>query len=308
MRYESLLHAIGHTPLVRVPFDVPPRIYAKLEYISPGGSIKDRSAYFMVQQAEKEGVLQPGGTIIEASSGNQGGNQGIAAAMIGAAKGYKVIITTTEKVSKEKWDTLTAYGAEVVICKPTLDLHDPEGYYEVARRIHEQTPNSLFMAQYFNQNNPLGHYYSLGPEIWDQTGGQLTHFIGAVGSCGTVGGAGRYIKERNPNVAVVGVDSATSYRSTGGNPKPYKLEGIGVDSDSPLLEQAPIDEIIGVHDDDVFPIMKRLAREYGFLVGPSSGAVAYAAYEYAKNLSPDDFVVIVFGDSGRAYLTKGFYN
>lgn len=304
MRYESLLHAIGHTPLVRVPFDVPPKIYAKLEYISPGGSIKDRSAYFMVQQAEKEGALRPGGTIIEASSGNQG----IAAAMIGAAKGYKVIITTTEKVSKEKWDTLKAYGAEVVICKPTLDLHDPEGYYEVARRIQEETPNSLFMAQYFNMNNLKGHYYSLGPEIWDQTGGQLTHFIGAVGSCGTVGGASTYLKERNPNIKTVGVDSATSYRSTNGNPKPYKLEGIGVDSDSPLLENAPIDEIIGVQDADVFPLMKRLARDYGFLVGPSSGAVAYVAYEYAKQLSSDDYLVIMFGDSGRAYLTKGFYD
>ncbi len=304
MRYENLLHAIGHTPLVRVPFDVPPRVYAKLEYISPGGSIKDRSAYFMVQQAEKEGLLRPGGTIIEASSGNQG----IAAAMIGAVKGYKVIITTTEKVSKEKWDTLKAYGAEMVMCKQTLDLGDPEGYFEVARRIHEQTPNSLFMAQYFNKKNPQGHYYSLGPEVWDQTGGQLTHFIAAMGSCGTVGGAGKYLKELNPNVTVVGVDSALSYRSTGGNPKPNKLEGIGVSSDSPLLDEAPVDEIITVQDDDALSIMKRLAREYGFLVGLSSGAVAHAVYEYAKKLSPDDYVVVVFADSGRAYLTKGFYN
>lgn len=303
MKYESVIHAIGNTPLVRIPFDTPPRIYAKLEYLNPAGSIKDRSAAFMIEQAERSGKLKPGGTLIEASSGNQG----IATAMIGAAKGYKVIITVSEKVSAEKKATLIAYGAQLVICKPTNELDDPEGYYATAVRIHKETPNSFMIAQYFNPDNPRAHYFSFGPEIWRQTSGELTHFIGATGSCGTVTGAGKFLKERNPAITIVGVDAANSFYFTKGNPKPYKMEGLGIDYDSPHLKGAAIDEFIGVTDEEAVAMLKKLARHYGFLVGPSSGAVAHAAYEYSKKLKPSDMVVIVLGDSGRAYLSKNFY-
>ncbi len=242
MKYESLVHAIGHTPLVAVNFGTPPRIYAKLEYLNPAGSIKDRSAAFMIAEAERTGKLKPGGTIIEASSGNQG----IATAMIGAIKGYNVVITVSEKVSQEKQATLAAYGARVVPCKPTEKLDDPVGYYATAVRIHKETPNSFMIAQYFNPDNPRSHYYGLGPEVWNQTDGLITHFIGAVGSCGTMSGTGKYLKERNSAITVVGVDAANSYLHTKGNPKPYKLEGLGVDFDSPHLVEACIDTFIGV--------------------------------------------------------------
>lgn len=304
MKYESLLHVIGNTPLVRVKFDTPPKIYAKLEYLNPAGSIKDRSALFMVEEAERTGKLKPGGTIIEASSGNQG----IATALIGALKGYKVIITVSEKISKEKQDTLKAYGAELVVCKPTGELDDPEGYYQRAVNIAKETPNSFMLAQYFNKENARSHYYGIGPEIWNQTHGEITHFIGAVGSGGTVCGAATYLKERNPNIQIVGVDAATSYRATKGHPKPYKLEGLGVDYDSPHIAAAPIDEYINVTDEDAIAMLKKMARHHGLLVGPSSGAVAWAAYEYTKKLKPNDLVVIILGDSGRAYLTKNFFS
>lgn len=300
---ESLLGAIGNTPLVQIKFDSPARVYAKLEYLNPGGSIKDRAALYMIEEAEKTGLLKPGGTIIEASSGNQG----IAAALIGAIKGYKVIITVSEKVSKEKQATLQAYGAQLIPCKPTSLLTDPEGYHATAVRIHEKTPGSFMLNQYFNPTNSLAHYGSLGPEIWEQTEGKITHFMAATGTGGTVSGAGRYLKEKKPSIQVIGVDAATSFRSTQGNPQPYKLEGIGVDFEGPLLDPAVIDEFFPVTDKDAIAMLKELARHYGLLVGPSSGAVSYAAQEYAKKLTKDDVLVIIFGDSGRAYLTKNFY-
>ena len=299
----NLLDTIGNTPLVKLNFDGPAAVYAKLEYLNPGGSIKDRSALFMIEEAERTGLLKPGGTIIEASSGNQG----IAAAMIGAIKGYKVIITVSEKVSKEKKDTLAAYGVEVVICKATSLLKDPEGYHATAVAIHEKTPNSFMLNQYFNSTNCQAHYASLGPEIWNQAGHSMTHFIAATGTGGTISGTGKYLKEQNPDIHVVGVDAATSYRSTKGNPTPYKLEGIGVDFDGPLLDPLVIDEYIGVTDKDAIAMLQTLARKHGILVGPSSGAVAFAAQEYARTLTEKDTLVIVFGDSGRAYLTKNFY-
>jgi cystathionine beta-synthase len=203
MMHDNLLHAIGNTPLVKIDFGTPAHIYAKLEYLNPGGSIKDRSALFMIEKAEKNGWLKPGGTIIEASSGNQG----IASAMIGAIKGYNVIITVSEKVSKEKRDTLTAYGVKVITCKPTALLTDPESYHSEAVRIHKATPNSYMLNQYFNLDNGLSHYSWLGPEIWQQTAGSVTHLAGGVGSGGTVCGTGRFLKEKNPQVKVLGVDS-----------------------------------------------------------------------------------------------------
>ncbi len=301
---DSLLHLIGKTPLVKVDFGTPPTIYAKLEAFNPGGSIKDRAALFMIEEAERTGKLKPGGTIIEASSGNQG----IAAAMIGAIKGYKVIITVSEKVSAEKRATLRAYGAEVITCKPTTFLEEPESYHTKALEIHRATPNSYMLNQYFNADNARAHYYSLGPDIWQQTKGTITHFCGAVGSGGTVSGAGKYLKEQNSHVRVLAVDAATSFRSTHGNPQPYKIEGMGVDFVAPLLDEKTIDQFLLAHDDASIAMLKELAHNHGLLVGPASGAVAHCVREYSKQLSSNDVVVMLFGDSGRAYLTKNFYS
>ncbi len=303
MMHASVLQAIGNTPLVQLNFNAPCKIYAKLEYLNPGGSVKDRSSLFMIEEAERLGLLQPGGTLIDASSGNQG----IATAMIGAAKGYKVIITFPEKNSKEKLETLKAYGAQVVICPATSFLEDPNSYHSQAVKIHQATPNSFMPNQYFNLANAQAHYRSLGPEIWKQTEGKITHFIAAAGTGGTISGAGKYLKEQNPAIKIIAVDSINSYRSTKGHPQPYKLEGIGVDFDSPVLNYSVIDDFFLAKDDDSLAMLQKLARTQGLLTGPSSGAVAYAAQEYCKNLQSTDLAVIIFGDSGRAYLTKNFY-
>ncbi len=303
MMYTSVLHAIGNTPLVKINLSSPASIYAKLEYLNPGGSVKDRSSLYMIEEAERLGLLQPGGTLIDASSGNQG----IATAMIGAAKGYKVIITFPEKNSKEKLETLKAYGAQVVICPATSFLEDPASYHSQAIRIQKETPNSFMPNQYFNLSNAQAHYASLGPEIWKQTQGKITHFIAAAGTGGTVSGAGRFLKEQNPNIKVIAVDSNNSYRSTNGHPQPYALEGIGVDFNSPVLNYDVIDEFFLAPDAESIAMLQYLARNQGLLVGPSSGAVAYAAQQYCKNLQPTDCAVVILGDSGRAYLTKNFY-
>ena len=301
--HTTLLHAIGNTPLAKINFNSPATIYAKLEYLNPGGSVKDRSALFMIEQAEKNNILQPGGTLIEASSGNQG----IATALIGAVKNYKVIITVFEKASHEKIQTLKAYGAQVITCPLTPLVSDPQSYHSQAILLHKQTPNSFMLNQYYNIANAQAHYSLLGPEIWRQTAGKITHFIAAAGTGGTVSGAGKYLKEQNPTIRVIAVDAQNSYRSTNGNPQPYKLEGIGVDFVSPVLDTAVIDEFFCVSDEQVIPILKSMAAQHGFLIGPSSGAVAYAAQEYSKKLGPHDLAVVIFGDSGRAYLTKNFY-
>ncbi len=304
MIYEHVYDAIGNTPLIHVPFDFNAPLYAKLEYLNPGGSIKDRSAYYMVCQAEKSGILAPGGTIIDASSGNHG----ISLAMIGAIKGYKVIITTTEKFAEEKKQAILAYGAQIVMCPAVPFLDDPRSYHSVAQRLHKEIPNSFLANQYYNTENREGHYHSLGPEIWNQTEGKITHYFAAAGTGGTISGAGRYLKEKNKNIKVIALDSDMSYRSTNGCPKPYKIEGIGIDFDTPVLDYSVIDEFVTVSDDNALPMLKTLARSSGILVGPSSAAVAYGAQEYArKNMNSSDFGVIIFGDSGRAYLTKNYY-
>jgi cystathionine beta-synthase len=303
MHYKTVLESIGNTPLVKVNFGTPPCVLAKLDYLNPGGSIKDRSALYMIEEAERQGLLKPGGTLIDASSGNQG----IATAMIGALKKYKVIITVSEKISKEKLQTIKAYGAEVVMCPSTAYLEDPTSYHSKAVEIHKKTPNSFMPNQYFNLANSRAHYLSLGPEIWKQTNGTVTHILGAVGTGGHVSGLGKYLKEKNPNIKVVALDSINSWRATNGNPKPYKIEGIGVDFASPVLDYSIIDEFIGVSDEDGLGMLKEMARTHGLLIGPSSGAVAWAGKEYSKKLSPDAVVIMLFGDSGRAYLTKDFY-
>ena len=301
--YNNVTESIGNTPLVKVNLDTPAQIYAKLEYLNPSGSIKDRSALYMIEHAQKEGKLKPGGTIIDASSGNHG----IAVAMIGALKGYKVIITVSEKISQEKLQAIKAYGAEVIICPSTKFIDDPQNYHTVAFKLHKETPNSFMPNQYFNVTNSEGHYKSLGPEIWKQTDGKITHFFAGAGTGGTVSGAGKYLKEKNPKIKVLAIDSNNSFYSTDGNPKPYKVEGIGIDFVSPVLDHNIIDEIIPVSDENALNLIKYLANKRGILAGPSSGAVAYAAQTYCKNLKNDALAVAIFGDSGRAYLTKNYY-
>jgi cystathionine beta-synthase len=303
MMHQSLLSAIGNTPLVKIPCDSAGTVYAKLEYLNPGGSVKDRSALFMIEHAEKTGLLKPGGTIVDASSGNHG----VAVAMIGAAKGYKVIITMSEKSSQEKLQTIKAYGAHVIVCPVTDFIDDPRSYHSQAVAIHHNTPNSFMPNQYFNPVNAVAHYSLLGPEIWRQTNGTITHFVAAAGTTGTVSGVGKFLKEQNPDIKVIALDAATSFRSTKGNPKPYKVEGMGVDFETPVLNQAVIDEFMPVQDEPALNMLKTMARQYGLLVGPTSGAVAYGGLTRAKELNENDVMVMIFGDSGRAYLTKNFY-
>ncbi len=303
MIYKDLISSIGNTPLVKVPFSSPASIYAKLEYFNPGGSLKDRSALYMIEHAEKTGQLKPGGTIIEASSGNQG----ISISMIGAAKGYDVIITVNEKISPEKTATMKSYGAKIAMCPVTKFTEDYDNYHTTALRIQAETPNSFMPNQFFSPINAEGHYHMLGKEIWEQTEGKVTHLFAAAGTGGTISGAGKYLKEKNPAVKVIGLDSENSFYSTNGNPKPYELQGFGIDFDnSPVLNHDFIDEIMGVGDEESFEMLRWLSK-HSFLVGPSSGAIALGVKKYLNNLTSDDFVVMVFGDSGRAYLTKGYY-
>lgn len=300
--FESLLEVIGNTPLVKINLDTEAQVYAKLDYLNPGGSIKDRSALFMIEEAEKNGQLQTGGTIIESSSGNQG----VACAMIGAIKGYKVIITASPAMSEEKVKTIKAYGAEVIHC-PAVPIHDPESRHSKAVELLKKTPNSFMPNQYFNPSNPRAHYSVLGPEIWEQTQGKITHFFAAAGTGGTISGVGKFLKEKNPNIKIIAVDVDTSFHSTDGNPKPYRMEGIGIDFKTDCLNEAVIDEFIQVSDEQGLGILPVMARKYGLLVGTGSGAVSFAVQSYLNKLKKEDVVVMFFGDSGRAYLSKNYY-
>lgn len=301
--FDNVTKAVGNTPLVKMNVNTPAPIYAKLEYLNPSGSIKDRSALYMIEQAEKNGTLQPGGTVIDASSGNHG----VAVAMIGALKGYKVIITVSEKISTEKLQAIRAYGAKTIMCPATKFIDNPQNYHAVAVKLQKETPNSFMPNQYFNVTNAEGHYASLGPEIWQQTNGKITHFFAGAGTGGTVCGAGKYLKEQNPQIKVIAIDSNNSYYSTNGNPQPYKVEGIGIDFVSPVLNHDIIDQIVPVSDSEALSMVKEMANNHGLLGGPSSGAVAHAAYTYCMNLTDNDLAVAIFGDSGRAYLTKNYY-
>jgi len=301
MHYKSLLETIGNTPLVKLNLKTNASVYAKLEHLNPSGSLKDRSALHMIEQAEKDGLLKPGGTIVDASSGNYG----ISLAMIGAIKGYEVIVCVPDRTSMEKQQTIRAYGARLVVCPDTADIDDPSGYHTKAEKLHRDIPGSFMPNQYSNPANARGHYQSMGPEIWKQTNGKVTHFIAGAGTCGSLVGAGRYLKEQNPNIKVIGVDSPNSFRSTKGNPKPYNIEGIGVDLDSELLDYSVIDDFIEISDKDAFSFTPHLASR-GIMGGLTSGAVACAIEKYSEHLTENDYVVTIFGDSGRSYLSKAF--
>lgn len=303
MLVKHIFQAIGNTPLVELPIPKG-RLFAKLEYLNPGGSIKDRSALFMIEHAEKSGLLMPGTTIIDASSGNQG----IATAMVGAAKGYRVIICVPDKISNEKLQTIRAYGAEVRIFPATTFLEDPASYHSQAVALHKNTPFSFMPNQYYSSINALAHYTLLGPEIWQQTQGKISHFFAAAGTGGTVSGAGRFLKEQDKRIKVIAMDSIHSYMATRGKPKPYTIDGMGLDFSSPVFDETVIDETILVKDEQALPLLKKLAHTFGILVGPSSAAVAYASISYAdKHFTNQDLGIMIFGDSGRAYLSKHSY-
>ena len=300
--YSSIYEAIGNTPLINIPYlNIP--IYAKLESCNPGGSIKDRTALYMIEKAEQKGLLRPGGIIIEASSGNQGAS----AAMIGNCKGYKTIVTMSEKVSNEKQSVFKAYNAEIILCKPSADFNDEAHYYQVAKKIASNAENAYFLNQYFNIDNADAHFYGVAPELNTQIGDKMTYVFVAMGSGGTAHGISRYMKLHNTKVRVIGVDSENSYVATQGNPKPYYLDGMGIDYESPFYDKSLFFDIVNVSDKEAHQALRMLSRRYGILVGPASGGVMAAIIKYQNKFTDNDLVATIFTDSGRFYLSKNYY-
>lgn len=300
---ESILDLVGNTPLVRLPKmtqDLQATVLAKLEQLNPGGSVKDRIGLAMVEDAERRGLLRPGGTIVEPTSGNTG--HGLA--MIAAIRGYKTVFVAPDKVAPEKITLLRAYGAEVVVCPTNVDRSSPMSYYSVADRLTREIPGAFQPNQYFNQRNPEAHYRSTGPEVWRQTDGRVTAFVASVGTGGTITGTGRYLKEQNPAVRVIGADPEGSIYS--GPVHPYKVEGVGEDFWPETYDGSVVDEIIQVSDLDSFTTARRLAREEGILVGGSAGLALHAALQVAQRSGPDDVIVVILPDTGRGYLSKLF--
>ncbi|GHO82818.1 putative cystathionine beta-synthase [Dictyobacter formicarum] len=302
--FPTVLDAIGNTPLVRlnrIASDVPPLVLVKMEMMNPGGSVKDRIGPNLIEYCEKQGLLRPGGTIVEPTSGNTGHGLAIAAAI----KGYHCIFVMTDKASEEKRSLLRAYGAEVVIC-PSSATHDSPDYYKnVAHRLAEEIPGACCPDQYSNPANPATHYASTGPEIWRDTAGRVTAFVAGIGTGGTISGTGRYLKEVNPQIKIIGADPPGSVYS-GDTPKPYKVEGIGMDMFPRNYDSSLVDEVIRVDDRTSFHWAQRLAREEGILTGGSAGTALAAGLTYAKRLTENDVVVILLPDTGRGYLSKQF--
>jgi len=299
---ESFLDAMGDTPLVRlrrVTRGVRPAVLAKLEMLNPGGSVKDRIGIRMIEAAERAGLLKPGGTLVEPTSGNTGHGLAIAAAI----KGYKCIFVMPDKMSQEKVALLRAYGAEVVITPTAVPPESPESYYRVADRLTEEIPGAFQPNQYFNQVNPDTHFDTTGPEIWDQTEGRIDVLVAGVGTGGTISGIGRYLKERNPAVTVVGADPEGSVFS-GDDPRPYLVEGIGEDFWPSTFDPTVVDRYVKVSDRDSFITARAVTRQEGILVGGSGGTAVFAALTVARELPEDKLVVVVLPDTGRNYLSK----
>ncbi|HTR48711.1 MAG TPA: pyridoxal-phosphate dependent enzyme [Verrucomicrobiae bacterium] len=312
MKANSILDVIGRTPLIRlnrVAKDLPAEVYVKAEYLNPGGSTKDRIAVWMIDEAERKGLLRPGGTIVEATSGNTG----TGLAIVAAVRGYKVVFTINDKQSREKIDQLKAFGAEVIVCPTAVEPEDPRSYYSVAKKLAREIPNAYYANQYDNPANPEAHYRTTGPEIWQDTDGKITHFVCGLGTGGTASGAGRFLKEQNPKVKVIGVDPYGSlyyeYWKTGniGEARTYVVEGIGEEILPSTLDFSVLDDILQVNDEECFLWARRLAKREGIFAGGSGGGCVSAALRVAKDCKKGDSIVALLPDAGGRYLSK-IYN
>jgi cystathionine beta-synthase len=300
----SLIELFGRTPLLRlnrVTEGLDCQVVAKLELLNPGGSVKDRPALAMIEAAEASGELRPGGTIIEPTSGNTG----VGLAIVAAERGYRCIFVVTDKVAPEKIRLLEAYGAEVVVCPVAVPPEDPRSYYSVAERLVEEIPGAYRPNQYANPANPLAHERTTGPEIWEQTAGQVTHFVAGVGTGGTITGVARYLKSRRADVQIVGADPAGSVYS-GGSGRPYLVEGIGEDFWPTTYDPSLVDRVVAVSDEDSFLVARDVTRREGLLIGGSGGTAVAAALEVGRELGPEHLVVVLIPDSGRGYLSRVF--
>lgn len=302
--FNNILEVIGKTPLIRlnrIAKDIKSEIYVKLEYLNPGGSVKDRIGLAMIEAAEKEGLLKPGGTIIEATAGNTG----VGLALVSAIKGYRIIFVMPDKMSEDKVSLLKAYGAEVVIVPTSVPPDSPESYNGVADRLTKEIPGAYNPNQFENPNNPFAHYLTTGPEIFEDSGGKVDVFVASMGTGGTISGVAKYLKEKKNDIIIVGADPEGSILS-GDSPKSYKVEGIGEDFIPKAFNRQIVDEMVRISDKESFNTARRLAREEGLLVGGSSGTAVAAALKFAQRLKETKYIVVLLPDTGRNYLTKIF--
>jgi cystathionine beta-synthase len=309
MRCNNILEAIGNTPLVRlnrINHGLKPQMYVKADYTNPGGSVKDRIGVTMIDDAEKRGLLKPGGTIVEGTSGNTG----MGLALVAAVRGYKMVFTITDKQSKEKVDLLKALGAEVIVCPTAVEPADPRSYYSVAKKLARDIPNSFYPNQYDNPMNPAAHYASTGPEIWQDSEGKITHFVCGMGTGGTISGAGKFLKEKNPAIQIIGVDPEGSlyydFHKTGqvAKGRTYVVEGIGEDFFPSTMDMKILDDVIQVNDEECFVVARRLVKQEGIFTGGSGGGCLSAALRLAKNLDEKAYIVAFMPDTGMRYLSK----
>jgi len=311
MKCRNILDAVGHTPMIRlnrITDGLRCEVWVKADYLNPGGSVKDRIGISMIETAEKKGLLKPGGTIIEGTSGNTG----MGLALVAAVRGYKVVFTITDKQSREKIDLLKALGAEVIVCPTAVEPEDPRSYYSVAKKLAKEIPNSYYPNQYENPDNPRAHYETTGPEIWEDTEGRVSHFVCGVGTGGTISGVGKYLKEKNPQVRIVGVDPIGSlYYDYFKNKKlikatTYVVQGIGEDILPGTMDFSVLDDMLQVTDEECFVTARRMARLEGIFTGGSCGGCVSGALRLARGLAPDSLVVAFLPDTGMRYLSNVF--